>query len=168
MDGETEVSSTSTTVSNIIAGTTYNYTGTPAFSATIDGVIYTYSAEDSTLSTTANADGTGEIVLVYNKYDESQTFSGYEVDDEGAWCWFADPRSISYSNGDDLDFTILGYIDIHGSIKATQINHLTDEVNEVLIRSNIQPDDHNNPTFLVLPDERIIVFYSRHTDEACF
>ena len=36
---------------------------------------------------------------------------------------------------------------------------------EVLIRSYFQPDDHNNPTFLVLPDERIMIFYSRHTDE---
>ena len=39
---------------------------------------------------------------------------------------------------------------------------------EVLIRSYFQPDDHNNPTFLVLPDERIMIFYSRHTDEPCF
>ncbi len=169
MDGGIEVDSSETEVTNIIAGTTYNYTGSPANSTTIGGVIYTYSAEDSTLSTVAAADGSGEIILVYNKYDESQSFSGYEVDDEGAWCWFADPRSISYKNEDEtLDFTIMGYIDIHGNIKATQINHLNDEVQEVLIRTNIQPDDHNNPTFLVLPDERIIVFYSRHTDEACF
>ncbi|MBQ3110784.1 MAG: BNR repeat-containing protein [Clostridia bacterium] len=169
MNGEEEVSSTTTTVSNIIAGSTYEYTGTPAFSAVIDDVIYTYSKDDSTLSVVAKEDGSSEIVLVYNKYDETQTFSGYEVDDEGAWCWFADPRAISYANEEGtLDFTIMGYIDIHGNIKATQVNNLTDEVNEVLIRTNIQPDDHNNPTFLVLPDERIIVFYSRHTDEACF
>ncbi|MBQ8002111.1 MAG: BNR repeat-containing protein, partial [Clostridia bacterium] len=156
------------TITNVIAGDVYTYTQTPASTTTVGEDIYVYSREDSTLSVTVSADGTSEIVIVYNKYDDSHTFSGYEVDDEGAWCWFADPRSISYSNGDDLDFTILGYIDVHGSIKATQINHLTDEVTEVLIRSNIQPDDHNNPTFLVLPDERIIVFYSRHTDEACF
>src|SRR5690606_41975284 len=31
-----------------------------------------------------------------------------------------------------------------------------------------QPDDHNNPTFLVLPDDRVMIFYSRHTDEVCF
>ena len=37
-----------------------------------------------------------------------------------------------------------------------------------MIRSYFQPDDHNNPTFLVLPDERIMIFYSRHTDEPCF
>ena len=39
---------------------------------------------------------------------------------------------------------------------------------QVLIRSYFQPDDHNNPTFLVLPDERVMIFYSRHTDEPCF
>lgn len=38
----------------------------------------------------------------------------------------------------------------------------------MLIRSYFQPDDHNNPTFLVLPDERVMIFYSRHTDEPCF
>ncbi len=168
-NGEEEVSSTEKTVTNVIAGSEYTYSDRVQKNVTVDGEIYVYSEEDSTLSTIATADGSGEIVIVYSKYNESLTFSGYEVDDEGAWCWFADPRSISYSNEEGtLDFTILGYIDVHGSIKATQINHLTDEVNEILIRTNIQPDDHNNPTFLVLPDERIIVFYSRHTDEACF
>ena len=169
MDGETEVSSTIKTLTNIIAGKEYVYDEKPDYTTTINGEIYAYSKDESTLSVNVKPDGTSEIVLVYNKYEESQTFSGYEVDDEGAWCWFADPRSIAYKNEDGtLDFSIMGYIDIHGNIKATQINHLTDEVNEVLIRTNIQPDDHNNPTFLVLPDERIIVFYSRHTDEACF
>lgn len=89
--------------------------------------------------------------------------------EEGAWCWFADPRAISYENEEGtINTTYMGYIDIHGNIKATQINHLTNTTNEVLIRSWFQPDDHNNPTFLVLPDERIMVFYSRHTDERCF
>lgn len=27
---------------------------------------------------------------------------------------------------------------------------------------------HDNPTFLILPDERVMIFYSRHTDERCF
>ena len=159
-------------INNVIAGSTYTYDGVIEPVIKLDNLdvsgTFVYSEEDSTLSTAVNADGTSEIVLVYKK-DDSYIFSGYEIDDEGAWCWFADPRSISYKNDEGtLDFTIIGYIDVHGSIKATQINHLTDEVNEVLIRTNIQPDDHNNPTFLVLPDERIIVFYSRHTDEACF
>ncbi|MBQ7876683.1 MAG: BNR repeat-containing protein [Clostridia bacterium] len=168
MSGTTEVDSASETVTNMVVGDTYTH-AVPSYSVEYNGETYVYDKEQSTLSVTVTADGKAEVRIVYTKYDESMTFSGYEVDDEGAWCWFADPRSISYANEDGtLDFSIIGYIDIHGDIKATQVNHLTDEVNEVLIRSNIQPDDHNNPTFLVLPDERIIVFYSRHTDEACF
>ena len=88
---------------------------------------------------------------------------------EGAWCWFADPRALHYRNDQgNINRTYIGYIDVHGSIKATQIDHLTNCKTEVLIRSRFQPDDHNNPTFLVLPDERIMIFYSRHTDESCF
>lgn len=89
--------------------------------------------------------------------------------EEGAWCWFADPRAVHYENeSGTINSTYIGYIDVHGSIKATQIDHLHNRTNEVLIRSWFQPDDHNNPTFLVLPDERIMIFYSRHTDEPCF
>lgn len=91
------------------------------------------------------------------------------LNEEGAWCWFADPRALHYQNEQgSINSTYIGYIDVHGSIKATQINHLTNCKTEVLIRSWFQPDDHNNPTFLVLPDERIMIFYSRHTDEPCF
>ena len=95
--------------------------------------------------------------------------AAHEVTPEGAWCWFADPRAIHYKNADgSINRTYIGYIDVHGNVKAMQYDFLTGERTEVLIRSYFQPDDHNNPTFLVLPDERVMVFYSRHTDEACF
>jgi hypothetical protein len=96
-------------------------------------------------------------------------YEGHVVAKEGAWCWFADPRALHYKNaGGTINSTYIGYIDVHGNIKATQYNFLTGKTNEVLIRSYFQPDDHDNPSFLVLPDERIMIFYSRHTDEACF
>lgn len=93
----------------------------------------------------------------------------HEVTPEGAWCWFADPRAVHYENADgSINRTYIGYIDVHGNVKAMQYDLLTGERTEVLVRSYFQPDDHNNPTFLVLPDERVMIFYSRHTDEACF
>ena len=93
------------------------------------------------------------------------TFEGYEVTSEGAWCWFADPRALHYeSKNGSINKTYIGYIDVHGNIKAMQIDRKTNRKEEVLIRSWFQPDDHNNPTFLVLPDERVMVFYSRHTE----
>ena len=91
------------------------------------------------------------------------------ITEKGAWCWFADPRALHYENeSGTINSTYIGYIDVNGNIKATQINHLANIKNEVLVRSYFQPDDHDNPTFLVLPDERVMIFYSRHTDEPCF
>ena len=87
---------------------------------------------------------------------------------EGAWCWFADPRALHYQNvSGSINATYIGYIDVHGNVLATQYDWLRHSKAEVLVRSCFQPDDHNNPTFLVLPDERIIIFYTRHTDEPC-
>ena len=93
-------------------------------------------------------------------------FSGNMVAEEGAWCWFADPRALHYENtSGTINATWLGYIDIHGNVKATQYDWVTRRKSDVLIRSFFQPDDHNNPTFIVLPDERVMIFYTRHTDE---
>lgn len=103
---------------------------------------------------------------------QADTYSGSIVADEGAWCWFADPRAIHYKSADgSIDAAYIGYIDVHGAIKASQIDfnaHADGVQQDVLVRSRFQPDDHNNPTFLVLPDERIMIFYARHTDEARF
>lgn len=91
------------------------------------------------------------------------------VAEEGAWCWFADPRAMHYKNeAGTIDASYVGYIDVHGNIMATQYDYITGRKSDVLVRSAFQPDDHDNPTFLVLPDERIFIIYSRHTDEACF
>ena len=96
------------------------------------------------------------------------TFEGNLVSKEGAWCWYADPRALHYENAaGTINSSYIAYIDVHGNIKATQHNFLTGKNNEVLIRSYFQPDDHDVPSFLVLPDERVMIFYSRHTDEAC-
>lgn len=107
--------------------------------------------------------------LIKTSNTKAQSFSGFEITNKGAWCWFADSRATHYENKEkSINNTYIGYIDSHGAIKATQHNHNTGITNEVLIRSAFQPDDHNNPTFLALPDGRIIIFYSRHTDESCF
>ncbi len=98
-----------------------------------------------------------------------QTYSGHQLTEEGAWCWFADPRAIHYSNAEGtINASYIGYIDVHGNVKAMQMDYITGCQSEVLVRSYFQPDDHNNPTFLVLPDERVLVIYSRHTDEPAF
>ncbi len=101
--------------------------------------------------------------------NQKNAATNYEVVSQGAWCWFADPRAIHHQNNDgSINKSYIGYIDIQGNIKATQHDFNTGESKEVLIRSYFQPDDHDNPTFLILPDDRVMIFYSRHTDEPCF
>ncbi|MCD8319084.1 MAG: BNR repeat-containing protein [Paraprevotella sp.] len=100
---------------------------------------------------------------------EQVVYEGHTLIDEGAWCWFADPRALHYENASGtINSSYVGCIDVHGAIKAVQYDFLKKQRTEVLIRSYFQPDDHDNPTFIVLPDERVMVFYSRHTDEPCF
>jgi hypothetical protein len=111
----------------------------------------------------------GMVIFTLLQQIRALPFSGNQISPKGAFCWFADPRALHYENaGGSINATYIGYIDVHGNIKATQHNFITGKSSEVLIRSYFQPDDHNNPSFLVLPDERVMIFYSRHTDEACF
>ncbi len=105
------------------------------------------------------------VCAIGSLYAQEQ-FKSNIVADEGAWCWFADPRALHYENeSKTINATYIGYIDVHGNVKATQYDWLTGRKTDVLIRSYFQPDDHNNPTFVVLPDERVMIFYTRHTDE---
>ena len=89
---------------------------------------------------------------------QQQSYSGHQLSEEGAWCWFADPRATHYTNeSGTINASYIGYIDVHGNVKALQIDYLTGRRTELLVRSYFQPDDHNNPTFLVLPDERVLI-----------
>ncbi|MCD8049435.1 MAG: BNR-4 repeat-containing protein [Clostridia bacterium] len=152
---------------------------------TLDAIVgeeFTYTPEDETIELNGNyyiyksssadsitpTEGENVITLYYEEVDGTG-LTGSVLTEEGAQCWFADPRSLTYKNEElGINRTYVGYIDVHGSIKATQYDNNTGETSEVLIRSNFQPDDHDNPTFLALPDGRIMIFYSRHTDESCF
>ena len=108
------------------------------------------------------------VLTAWTSIAAQEAYSGTVVADEGAWCWFADPRALHYENeGGTINATYIGYIDVHGNVKATQYDWVKGRKTDVLIRSYFQPDDHNNPTFVVLPDERVMIFYTRHTDEAC-
>lgn len=109
------------------------------------------------------------FLSVVKNLSAQPSFSGFPIAEESAWCWFADPRATHYENeAGTINMSYIGYIDVHGNIKASQYNFLTGEKHDVLVRSYFQPDDHNNPTFLVLPDERVLIIYSRHTDEPAF
>ena len=67
---------------------------------------------------------------------ETETYSGNIIDEESAWCWFADPRAIHYENeAGTINASYIGFIDVHGNIKAAQYDWTTGRKSEVLIRS---------------------------------
>lgn len=79
------------------------------------------------------------------------------ISKDGAWCWFADPRAL-YVDGK----VIGGYVDKEGSIWAFSYNPVNQEKKHYKLFDKLDYDDHANPSFMVLPDNRVVVFFSAH------
>ena len=86
----------------------------------------------------------------------------YELSNDGTWCWFQDPRAVYYEGEKKQTYT--GWITSKGKVQVASLNHETGEViiNTISPDDFMQVDDHNNPTFLVREDGRILVSYSGH------
>lgn len=77
--------------------------------------------------------------------------------EDGGWCWFSDPRAISR---DGKTFT--GWVTSDGSIQAAELNHKSGEISTFTLHEKFERDDHDAPSFLFLPDGRLMAFYSKH------
>lgn len=82
----------------------------------------------------------------------------------GGWCWFQDPRAIVV--GDHLVLGTTAGITASGTTggdeKVTDYNLSTGVATNFTLYPAFGQDDHNSPAFAVLPDNRILVVYSRH------
>lgn len=77
---------------------------------------------------------------------------------DGAWCWFSDPRAI-YLNGK----IYAGWVTSDGSVMVASYNQQTGEIKQSNLYPQYNKDDHANPSLLVLPDNRIMVFFTAHS-----
>lgn len=75
----------------------------------------------------------------------------------GAWCWFSDPRAI-YSPSRNRVY--VGWVSQTGDIMARQIDASGDRTFN--IHPGFEVDDHDNPSFVELPNGRVVVFYQTH------
>lgn len=96
--------------------------------------------------------------LLPGSVDGGQSIRTFSED--GAWCWFSDPRAV-YHNGNH-ERTYVGFVTSKGDITVSFFDHKTGEIKEVVIYPELQIDDHVNPSLLVLPDGRLIAFFTRH------
>jgi hypothetical protein len=79
---------------------------------------------------------------------------------DGAWTYFTEPRAVNYAG--EHRRTYVGWIDSRGQIVVSSYDHSTRVRTRAVLRTNERVDDHNNPSLIVRPDGRLLVFYSTH------
>lgn len=79
------------------------------------------------------------------------------VTNDGAWCWFSDPRAIYVDNR-----MFGGFVDKQGSIWAFSYDPSTQEKQQYKLYEKLNYDDHANPSIMALPDNRLVLFFSAH------
>lgn len=80
----------------------------------------------------------------------------------GGWCWFANPRAVRYVGAHDR--TYFAVLKGSGDNIIYQWDHDTDAVTSFTLHALLENDDHDNASILILPDGRLLVWYSTHVD----
>lgn len=83
-----------------------------------------------------------------------------EITSSGAWCWFQDPRAIYIS--EQRKRTYAGWVTNDGKLQIGAYDHVSGITEVVTVKEEWGVNDHNNNSFLVLPDNRIMIFYAQH------
>lgn len=86
-----------------------------------------------------------------------QTFT---LTNDGAWCWFSDPRAI-YAQSEKGKI-ITGWISKSGDVYAASLEPATGKISQKKLYSNLEVDDHDNPAFLELTNGNILAQYTWH------
>ncbi len=84
------------------------------------------------------------------------------ITEDGAWCWFSDPRAI-YVHGENPGI-LTGWVTKNGDIEAAYINP-EGKVKSQILGKKLDKDDHANPAFVELDDHHNMVFYTKHFDQ---
>lgn len=80
--------------------------------------------------------------------------------DDGAWCWFQDPRAVRHVG--DRDRTYAGWVTVGGDIEVASYDIDTGDVTRTTLHPAFERDDHDSPSFFVDADGRVIAFYTGH------
>ncbi|HYH56584.1 MAG TPA: BNR-4 repeat-containing protein, partial [Anseongella sp.] len=83
-----------------------------------------------------------------------------KVAEDGAWCWFSDPRAVYYQGKQERIY--FSYITSKGDVAISARNMKTGETETFLLHEKLQVDDHNVASILVLADGRLLAFYTEH------
>lgn len=79
--------------------------------------------------------------------------------DDGAWCWFADPRAVAHGGR-----THVGWISSEGDVEVGAWDPETRSWEEATLRAGLERDDHDNPALWFDAEGRLHAFYSKHSN----
>ncbi len=103
------------------------------------------------------------LLLVIKVNSNAQTASGYLTND-GAWCWFSDPRAIMVDNSN----LVTGWVKSNGTIQAAKFNLETGKTDLSELYFLLEKDDHNNPAFTLTANGDALAMYTRHIRKDLF
>jgi hypothetical protein len=83
-----------------------------------------------------------------------------ELTPSGAWSWFGDPRAVYHEGAHRRTYT--GWVSTNGSVQVASFDHDSGLRTVATLKARLQIDDHNNPSILIRPDGRLLVFWSTH------
>jgi hypothetical protein len=99
------------------------------------------------------------LLFISNMFSQATLTYG-SLTDDGAWCWFSDPRAI-YSDG----HIITGWVKKDGTIEAASFNPSTEAIMTDILYDKLEFDDHNNPAFVETKEGDILAFYTKHSKQ---
>jgi len=102
------------------------------------------------------------IILFINYQLVGQSKIEYLTDD-GAWCWFSDPRAIIVEN-----YVIAGWVKANGTIETVKFDTDSRSIKTYELYHRLEHDDHNNPAFVLTSKDEILAMYTRHSKKDLF
>src|SRR5699024_1817165 len=102
------------------------------------------------------------LVLVISGWNSGFSQSPEVLSEDGAWCWFSDPRAI-YAGKDDDRKIVTGWVTKKGDIVTASLELDSKEIKTKILYPELEVDDHNNPAFLELPNHEILTQYTWHS-----
>jgi len=82
------------------------------------------------------------------------------LSDDGAWCWYSDPRAVYHD-----DKTFAAWVSSKGDVTVSEYDHRKNDFDSFVLHANLEIDDHDVPSILVRNDGHILAFYSRHSKD---
>ena len=86
--------------------------------------------------------------------------------EDGAWCWFSDPRAI-YFNG-KYRRTYAGWIDHIGNVMVGFYDHDRKTIETAIVHKGLEVDDHDNPGLFLDKRGKLWLTYSKHSGDCIY